>query len=233
MEHHEHDLRKMRKVLQRLFPHNNKRTVAPPGILSKRVGKPILVSSLMRSGTHLLIDLLLNNFAEYRNTPLYIDLDQYLTKRLPTDQLLSCGSYVIKTHFPQTTHAIENISIIKKIASQSYILQPQREIESIANSLQKFSYSGTFEDLLLEKHTFEDFWKGYPVHHIFFHDLLDKDKGKTILEGIESFISQPFRNPPILPPLNTSISHIYVIKLLTRLFGKKSPIINTTIQFSK
>jgi len=223
----------MRKVLQRMFPHNNKKTVAPPGILCKQVGKPILVSSLMRSGTHLLIDLVLNNFSEYRNSPLYIDLDQYLKNRLSIDELFGCGNYVIKTHFPQVMHSAKDIIVIRKLASESYIIQPQRDIASISKSLQKFSYLGNFEDLLLEKNTFEEFWKDYTTLQINFRDLLSKENGGSILEDIEAFISQPHRTPPVLPPLNTSIPYIYIIKLLTRLLGKKAPIINTTIQFSR
>ena len=41
----------------------------------------------MRSGTHVLIDCILNNFARYRRRPLYIDLDQFVGQGLAWRQI--------------------------------------------------------------------------------------------------------------------------------------------------
>ena len=51
----------MSTILNKKLPHNNKLTVCPPGNLPRGEGKSILVPSIPRSGTHLLIDSIINN----------------------------------------------------------------------------------------------------------------------------------------------------------------------------
>ena len=50
---------------------------------------------MMRSGTHLLIDLILNNFAALRTSPLYIDADRFLRESGSSKELLFQIGYTL------------------------------------------------------------------------------------------------------------------------------------------
>ena len=99
--------RGIRRAVSRLLPHNNHRCIAPPGIIGPAGGKSIIVPSLMRSGTHVLIDLLLNNVPGYRRAPLNVDLDHYLAGKNSLDALNRCGSYVMKSHYPNFAYTTQ------------------------------------------------------------------------------------------------------------------------------
>ncbi len=58
----------------------------------------VVVAAQMRSGTHLLIDLILNNFPVYRESPLYLDLERYRLSDLETSRIPDLRGLVIKTH---------------------------------------------------------------------------------------------------------------------------------------
>lgn len=224
---------KIFQLASKILPHNNSKTVAPPGILKQsKVGRPIIVSSLMRSGTHILIDLLLNNFSAYRNSPLYVDLDVYLTNRLPKEKLFSCGTYVLKTHFPQCQHDASAVETIKELASCSYIMQPTRPARSVYRSLKNFSYADDYDSLLKEKERFHEFWGPYHPHQFDFNDLTNQTAVMNILRSMSVVIDQEVPPSPIFPPSKTDFQRVYFYKTLTRLIGKYSPVINTTVQFS-
>ena len=61
------------KFLSKLLPPNTPTVRCPPGLLrnSKNDLPNLVVATFPRCGTHLLIDLILNNFSLYRQNPLY------------------------------------------------------------------------------------------------------------------------------------------------------------------
>lgn len=113
--------------MARVLPHNNRRCVAPPGELRPGSGKPVIVSSIMRSGTHLLIDLLLNNFPAYRRMPLYVDLDHALASGLTAADLLHGGCYVMKSHHPNVRYAAAAQAELEELAAAAFI--PETEVK--------------------------------------------------------------------------------------------------------
>src|SRR4051812_42875729 len=92
----------LRIVGSRVLPHDTRKTTAPPAVLPSADGPLIIVASMMRSGTHLLLDSMFNNFPPLRRTPLFVDFDSYERQALPVDPLRSLRGAVIKTHYPET-----------------------------------------------------------------------------------------------------------------------------------
>lgn len=223
----------VRDSLAKIIPHNNKRCTVPPGRISQVEGKPIIVSSMMRSGTHVLIDLILNNFPNYRHNPLYIDLDHYLGKRLSEVELLSCGAYVIKTHYPQARHDKDSIRSINQLANNAYIIQPIRDIESVFQSLQNFSYQGGIARLKEENERFNRFWGKHNILQLNFKDLIDISKTTSCIQKIGDFINQESQRKAVLPPAKNATKKVLLLKIVTRLLGCRAPVINTTIRFAR
>lgn len=223
---------KIRDLVAKLFPHNNKRCVAPPGMIRRSEGSPIIVSSLMRSGTHLLIDLLLNNFPEYRRSPLYIDIDRYLTSELPVDDVFACGRYVIKSHFPQFSTSPKSGEILSRIAKTGCVLRPERDLKDVYRSLKDFSYAGSYDDLLREKEESEAFWGRFNVLRVSFQDLSDPGKTPELVSRISAFSGIRHPDRVVCNFMRHETGKVMVSKLATRILGKRSPYINTTIRFA-
>ena len=67
-------------VGRRVLPYENARVVAPPGVPVTQDRPNIVVATPKRSGTHVLIDILLNNLPAYRRRPLYVEPRQVLAQ---------------------------------------------------------------------------------------------------------------------------------------------------------
>lgn len=219
----------LRKLGTKLFPPANTRCISPPGRITEGKGKPIIVSSLMRTGTHLLIDLILNNFSSYRRAPLYIDLDQYVNSKLPADSLFSCGSYVIKSHYPQSKAAE---TIIDRLAADSFVIQPERELKDVYRSSLNFGYQRTYEELQEEKAEFNKFWGRFNVLSIGFDEITNTEKVPSIINRIADFSGAKPSGKTVFPLGRNEVNKVLLLKLATRILGRHSPYINTTIQFA-
>jgi len=209
-------------------------TVAPPGKLkTTRDGAAIvLVPSIMRSGTHLLIDSILNNISVYRRRPLYIDLDQYVISGLDPNDILLAGPYVVKTHFPQVQ--VPGLSeAVRLIASRSRILIPRRNPDSIIKSSLLFDADLSAESINAAFAQFDGFWLQYEHMDVQFERLTHRDRYHALMHEISRFIGSDARKSLIFPPAKNEKMKVYLIKAMTRLIGKYSPVVNTTISFSK
>lgn len=220
--------------LFRLLRHNTVMTVAPPGKLkSNRDGAIIvLVPSIMRSGTHVLIDSILNNVWAYRRRPLYIDLDQFVINGLDPNDILLAGPYVVKTHFPQVQ--VPGLSeAVQLIAARSRILIPRRNRDSIIKSSLLFDADLSAESINAAFAQFDDFWSRYDHMDVQFARLIHRDQYQAVMSEISKFIGNATRKKLIFPPAKDEKMKVYIIKAMTRLIGKYSPVVNTTISFSK
>src|SRR5262245_46905598 len=92
----------LRLFCSKLLPHDTRSTTCPPAPLVSGHGPLIIVASLMRSGTHLLLDSFFNNFPELRRVPLFVDFDAYQRAGLPVGPLQSVQGIIVKTHYPET-----------------------------------------------------------------------------------------------------------------------------------
>lgn len=223
--------RKMRRALSKLIPHNNARCVAPPGTICPSEGKPILVPSLMRSGTHILIDLLLNNFPAYRRRPLYVDLYHYIAGGGTAEKLKRGGCYVIKTHYPNSHYPDAALAALKELAADAFIIQPVRRIEDVRRSQAAAGISRPDEFPWMVD-SFDSFWKDYPKLEVQFSDLIAPSQCPAAVDEIGRFIGLKPAEPKILPPAKGETRRVLMTKAMTRLLGRYSPLINTTIGFA-
>ena len=220
-----------------MIPHNTKVTTCPPGKLpeSKSNQPTILVATFRRTGTHLLLDIIFNNFASYKGSPLFIDLDQWaksgrLISDIPTD--IGC---VIKTHIPNPFVMADLDSLAEFCNSENVkIITTSRSKQDIFKSIKSFFQFAVSTDEFEEQfHDFKTFWDNYSADEITFKDLTNMSKTGCIVNRIGHIIGvKPNKRLISVLPKSAKV-RVFVIKLLTRSIGKFSPIINTTIGFSK
>lgn len=219
---------------KKMLPHNNRLTVCPPGIITKqKTNKLILVPSVMRSGTHVLIDTIINNFSSFKTHPLYVDLDQLLAANDDLQKLLDTGGYIIKTHFPQTQFSEKKKILINKIIKKSYIISPTRNSHSIINSNMLFGVMENATTCKESIHLFEEFWAPQKRLVFPFEDLINPLKTKDIVSEISHYIDEKSDSRCASPIAKKYRYRIYLAKLFTRLLGKHCPYVNTTISFGK
>ncbi len=223
--------RRLRHSASRLLPHNNPRCTAPPGSIVKGPGRPVLVPSLMRSGTHVLIDLILNNFSAYRRSPLYVDLDHHLLRGGTAGDVLAGGSYLLKSHHPGTPHLESQAGALREIAAAAFVIQPVRDLEAVFRSQSAWGQCdrGRFLAAVSE---FDAFWSPFAKLQIRYEDMTAAEPCLHVLRAISEFTGQPVPAHVILPPMKQSAAQALFHKTLTRLLGRRSPVINTTIGFA-
>lgn len=223
----------MREFASSIFPHNNVRCVSPPGRIRSAPGLPLVVPSLMRSGTHLVIDLVLSNFPEYRRNPLYIDADRYFESDHPLELLRDCGSYVIKTHYPQQPLAAEHAELLGSLARAGKVIRPVRRQADIRRSLKDFGQDVTGSELEQLQADAEEFWGRFDTLDVAFEDVTDPRRVGDVLESIAGHLGRPLPGRPVLPFGRSETRKVLVSKLATRLLGHRSPRINTTVRFAR
>ncbi len=224
--------RKLRHIVSTCFPHNNRRTVCPPGPIPTGVHAPIIVSSLMRSGTHLAIDLLLNNLWSYRNNPLYIDFDRLALDTPDPERIKTAGSCIIKTHVQQCAFDEKTRDLLKSIASKGLVVIPTRDLAATHSSLKKWNQSFSLEKLKRDHSEHLDFWKEFFPIVVDFKDLLDPARAGLFLRDVRQRLDLPDDESPADVITASGLElRIFWSKLHTRLVGSDAGLINTTIGF--
>lgn len=206
-------------------------TTCPPAPLISRAGPTIVVASLMRSGTHLLLDTLLNNYSEFRHLPLFVDFDAYARNGLPLEPLVSLHGKLIKTHHPETSLPKPYSDALSTIASRSIVLTPNRNPEQVRISLSKWGVDVSPTQFAKIKSQFEDFWSPFSPTLIEFAKLLEPEGVKSVLHQLDQLAGLKCERiaSPIMPA-NSRLG-VYVDKFLTRIAGSRAPRINTTIGY--
>lgn len=222
---------RLRNKVGLILPPINRRCVAPPGSLPVGEGRPIVVASLMRSGTHLLIDLILNNFASYRRDPLYLNLDAYLIERRASQGLMNCGAYVAKTHFPQIPVPDDTLDDLRRFAERAVVLRPVRGLAETHRSLLSFGETRSMEELVACKAAADAFWDAFDPLDFSFDDLATPSLTADIVTRIAERTGLPLPGRVVVTPDKSQAIRILTAKLLTRLLGHRAPRLNTTIQF--
>lgn len=219
--------------------HESPKVVCPPGELEPGRGKLILVPTLMRSGTHLLIDTIINNFPQYKRSPLYVDLDSLLREPATRDsqvkKLLEGGGYVVKTHYPQRFVHPERELFIREIVAHSTIITIERELEEVFRSTASWSNINSVaqsqEEYINSVARFKSFWNQFESLKINFSEIVKRESYSDLVDKIGNYIDAEPRNNTIYPPLPKDRLYVYFVKFLTRTLGRYSPVVNTTIRF--
>ncbi len=222
-----------------ILPFMNPRVVCPPGTPAHNGRPNIVVATPMRSGTHLMIDLLLNNISEYKVKPLYIDLDQCYKQSGSQRDLVagieSDAGQILKTHLPiGLDPAAESDPGLLRLIDTATVVTVRRDREAVMSSLAR--WSRTTEELCRHEHDYDAFWKfwtGRATLALEFEALFDGDAIASTLEHIATITGTRARGAARLPPQSRERKRIYINKGLTRLVGRHAPRIDTTIHTLK
>lgn len=145
-----------------LLPFQNPRVVAPPGTILPNGRPNVIIATPKRSGTHLAIDMIVNNNPHYRRKPIYVDLDM-LAKRRNLDcleRLTGTSGYVVKTHFPIGVHNAEEMRLrVEAVAENAVIVTIRRTADDIIRSLDRWNETEDSESVLENLRQFWAFWE--------------------------------------------------------------------------
>lgn len=226
--------------IARILPFHNRRTVCPPGRLQATgATEPfLLVASLPRSGTHLSIDAVINNFPPYRRSPLYLDLLLCEWQRYWPDRevLERSPGYVVKSHYDgvvykDPTHQ-QYVDILVELGAVVLVLE--RDREALRRSQQNF-LGERFDPRVFERQwdAFFAFWEPRQALRLRFEDMVDPEGFESTIsrigEAIELKPVQPLRRPA----RPDQVVGNYLNKLATRLLGRSAPTVSTGIGFRK
>lgn len=224
-----------------LLPFTNPRVVCPPGRV-RPTGRPnLVIATPMRSGTHILIDLILNNLPAYRRTPLYVDLDQCFKQARPGNDLLAQitpdAGYVLKTHMPlNVPEGMGGDARIAALIDQGQVVTVHRDRAEVCRSLARWHGIAPEEaeaEYGPQYDRFWDFWTGRPQTRLSFGDLFDETKMRRTLADLAA-ASGTAPSPRYRPPPSSATkSRIYANKMMTRLAGRHAPRVDTTIHTLK
>lgn len=217
-----------------LGPHNP-RTSCPPGkCRTFKEGPPhLLVISAPRSGTHLLIDAVLNNLPAYRKKPLYVELDQLFSSPCSLEGLVNTRGYVIKSHHPVTPGmelSQQDRLYLEKIHAASLTVFLTRDPENAARSAKRMWPNLNQEQFKTDIKKQKDYWSTKADIHIEFNDLITPLSFEKVLLKISTASNTPLRKTILQPQAKGQRWIIYVLKAITRLLGRHSPRINTGIK---
>ncbi len=223
------------RFLSRHLPPNTTKTVCPPGPLSASASPLplVVVASFPRTGTHVLIDLILNNFPAYRRDPLYVNLDEYLRAGLPMDDLLRVGGYVLKTHHPEATFSAEEQAAYERVFQAAILLMPARPAVDVARSYRRMLGGDRERDLPSALRAYETFWSPLQPEMFAFAELIDPSFTPAIIARLATILGKPPSARTIGPPSRSSYLRVCLRKLATRLLGNKLSVVNTTVGFAK
>lgn len=206
----------------------------PPGIPGAANGTPhVVVAAQMRSGTHLLIDLILNNFPVYRESPLYLDLERYRLSDLETSRIPDLRGLVIKTHCPHASDRLEAARDIEPLTRRYPVVMPVRDRHEVVRSMQRFGEWGAAQSMDPHIDAFERYWADVPKLSLPFRKLLDPEALPEVVRALEQHLGTPAIASPVGPRPVTQRRRILLDKSLTRLLGARAPRINTTIGFAR
>ena len=220
---------------QYLVPFKNPRVVCPPGPIPKEKGRPVVIASMMRSGTHLAIDMLLNNFPSLINNPLYLDVDQYFRKGKNTSEYLNgeiaIGRCIVKTHYPQSIPE-DKLEVMKALISKSDVILLHRPAEQTFKSLKSWGMAEDFALYKKEVEKFYTFWESLAPNciHVEFNELVEEESFRTLISNLETKFDIEAKKKISLPVNPRNVWKMAVTKLSTRLLGRYSPVINTGIR---
>ncbi|MEM8729300.1 MAG: hypothetical protein AAGF79_05215 [Pseudomonadota bacterium] len=227
-------------VGRHLLPFMNPRVVAPPGMPRAQGRSNIVVATPMRSGTHLVIDTILNNIPAFRNQPLYIDLDQcwrqtgeekdFITPITPDT------GFVIKTHLPIGWKADGLADArLSAILDTTTVITVHREYEDVIKSLKRW-HKSDFDTFALrfenEYHQFWRFWQNRPQIRVSFDEIFQPEKMTDLLDLLCRKTGTVRAGRFVPPPRLQRKLPVYFDKAATRLVGRHAPRINTTISLS-
>lgn len=224
-----------------LLPFTNPRVVCPPGVISGQGRPNIIVATPMRSGTHILIDMILNNIPAYRNRPLYVDLDQCRKQGTPQNDLIGRiapdAGYILKTHMPIGTDPDSPTDPrILDLFAAGVVLTVRRDRAEVCTSLARWHRLPEEAPLTRYEAQYDGFWAFWAPRKqisIDFADLFAPDRMIPVLDSLCARTGTTRATRFAGPSSEADKARIYTNKALTRLAGRHAPKIDTSIHTLK
>lgn len=219
-----------------VLPYANRRVVCPPGRPEVHGRPNIVIATPKRCGTHVLIDMILNNMPAYQNQPLYIDLDKAWKRKDLGEDLFGCintrSGYVIKTHLPVGAPGAADSQRILALLDASVVLTVHRNSDAMVRSTARWMQVETSEvsdAVQADYANFWGFWQNRPRIGLEFEELFSTDRMQSVLAdlSVQTRVERTARYVP--PPAKDRLGSIYMAKAMTRLMGCYAPKIDTTI----
>lgn len=226
---------------RRILPFTNPRVVCPPGKVVAQGRPNLVIATPKRSGTHIMIDLLLNNLPDYRNKPLYVDLDQFVkhnrNSRENLADLTPDAGYILKTHMPLNTpdYMPENPHI-QALIRQGVVVTINRPRAEVCRSIarwRKLSEQVSEERYGPEYDQFWAHWADMDQNRVDFSDLFDPALMQPFLQTLAERTGTRLAASYVGPPTSDRKQRIYLNKTLTRMLGRHAPRVDTTIHTLK
>ena len=223
---------------KRWIKHDNPKTVCPPGI--PRVvatGSNIVVATQMRTGTHVLIDMIINNYDRFRNCPLYIDLDALVRRGCLghdlSELIMDLSSYVVKTHYPQVGDKKIYEPALELLRENSVFVTSVRHEAGQAESLSKSFGRSPHEvnEILGQGEVATKYWAERADLIVNFADLISIKSYIQIASDIGRMAGCQVPPQEIRCYSDRSRLGVYYDKFSTRVLGYRSPRINTSIAY--
>lgn len=180
-----------------------------------------------------MINMILNNFPNYKHNPLYVNVDEYVSKGLPLSELEEAGGSVVKTHYPQSAESKGHEEKIEKLLEKSKVILVRRNPLQVKQSLAKFGEWGKNEVVNFDKQVdaFDRYWDSQKnVLLLNYDDLISPSKFDLITRKLAEFLEIPLPERVAGPRPKKQRLRIFLDKALTRLLGARAPRINTGIK---
>lgn len=224
-----------------LLPFTNPRVVCPPGRVQRQGRANIIVATPMRSGTHILIDLLLNNLPAYRNRPLYVDLDQCFKQGTPDNDLIGGidldAGYLLKTHMPlNVPPGMMESPEVAALTDAALVLTVRRPRAEVCRSLGRWHGLDAAAAEARYGAEYDRFWAAWDGRKTIALDFAELFRPASMQALLRRIGAQTGATPAAAftpPPSGRSRNRIYANKVLTRLLGHRAPRIDTTIHTLK
>ena len=185
----------------------------------------------MRSGTHLLIDLMLNNFPQLRGESLYVELDHAAMEGLDKESFAGLGRCICKTHYDGEEKEVARREIVELVCNHGLLIEPVRNYEEIKRSLQNFISEEDYQEQLASTERYHNYWAGKECLTVSFKDLISREGNDKVISQIASYIGEKPSEKRFYNRSRSQEKLILVEKLLTRLRGVRQRRVNTTIGF--
>jgi hypothetical protein len=224
----------MRALASKLLGPEGPGVVCPTGPVPRGSDLPLLVvASFPRSGTHLLIDLILNNLPRYRGRPLYVNLDRYLEAGLDPDALIRAGGMVLKVHHPEPICSAGDVSGYTPVIEAAKVVMAEREPDAVYRSYcamfgetPRASFDSVFA-------AFARTWRDRADLVFPIDELTDPARTAAIAAKIATLTGAETRVPAVPPIAKHRRKRVLLSKLGTRLLPGRIPTVNTAIGFAK
>lgn len=222
----------LRRAGSYLLPHASLRTTSPPLPVPNGEGPTVVLAALPRSGTHLLIDLLVNNIPALRRRPLYVDWDAWCHGGPPDPSLPGVSGALVSAHHPFGPLDPTAVAALRAVASRALVVSPVRGLHAMLRSWETAGMGRSSEQAaqaMVAQH--DEFWRPFAPLRVAFDDLLDREAGSAFVEEVGTALGTSGRAGKQLRLAAASRRGVLLNKVFTRVLGQRAPTINTTIGF--